>query len=134
MARYPVNLADAVWVATATLHRKYGIHQTFSTAEILEEVVEQKIRSSKNPDTIQCYINADCVANHPYMQCNSNHSKLYKYKGKYRLYRQGSDTCHESKMHCRVEPDKHNLPQKYQIYIEWYRNEYCGEKASPPND
>lgn len=134
MPRYSVKLPDAVWLATATLHQKKGNHKTFSTNEIRKQVEEQKVGSSINSRSISDSIVADCVANHK-ATMRPSHRKLYKEsRGKYRLYRRNEDKHHESRNGCPIEPDKKNLPLKFRHYIEWYRDDYCGEKKASLQD
>ena len=132
MARYPVKLPDAVWLATATLHRDSKSDATFSTREIRDEVISQEVQSSKHDRSITDSITSDCVARLEAKK-RRTHCKLHQKKrgDKYRLWRPG-DPCHSSREGSPVEPDKQFLPPEFQHYIDWYRDDYCGEKMPMP--
>ena len=88
---------------------------------------------SKNPDSINDCINADCVANNPATKRPNNHCKLFRKGPKkhrlYRLYRHGEDEPDPSKAGCPVEPPRHKLPPEFQEHLEWYHNVYRKKPA-----
>ena len=130
-------MPDAVWVATACLHRERGMHRTFSETDISIQVVDLKI-SSTDYHYIASNIYSYCVANH-HVVSSHRHRKLYRtgVKGqrRYRLYRPDYDDCDPGRKNGDVEPDPAILPAKYQDCIDWYRNKYCKDahaELEPP--
>ena len=134
MPRYGVSIPDAVWVATAVLHQKRPDCRTFSTREIRDCVIGLEMDCSKNPDSINDCITADCVAENPATSRSNNHRKLFiEGRGKYRLYRHGEDRPDPSKDGSPVEPAKHKLPPKFQGHLEWYDNVYMKKPLPAPS-
>ena len=120
-------MPDAVWVATACLHRECGMHKTFSETDISVKVIGLKISRSVDPHYIDSNIYSYCVANHCKVSTHT-HRKLYRVgkKGqrRYRLYR--SDYPYDlTRKGGPVEPNRSDLPPEYQHYIEWYHDKYC---------
>lgn len=132
MKRFPVDIADAIWVATAMLHESEGIHESFSRGRICDQVIKE-IDSSKNAGSIMHNISVHCLANRPARSKSDNHCKLYREgMGRYRLYRSGEDDRDPSRRGCHVEPDRERLPPEHHGRIEWYHRVYCAKKAPPP--
>lgn len=131
MKSFAVNVADAIWVATAMLHESEGIHESFSRGRICDRVIGE-INSSKNAASIKHNISVHCLANLPARPKRDNHCKLYREgRGRYRLYRSGEDDRDPSRRGCRVEPDRKSLPPEHRRWIGWYHKEYCGKKTPP---
>ena len=120
-----VTAAVAVWVAAATLHRKYGNDRTFTTRQIRDMVERQDIcRVTKG--TISSHISKYCVANKS--AGAEKHRKLYNVRrGAYRLYRKG-DGYHADREGGPEEPDPVDVPADYEDLLEWYADVYCGER------
>ena len=120
-----VTAAVAVWVAAATLHRKYGNDRTFAARQIHDMVERQGIcRVTKG--TIMSHISKYCVANKS--AGAEKHRKLYNVRwGVYRLYRKGDDY-HTDREGGPEEPDPVDLPAEYEDLLEWYASVYCGER------
>ena len=120
-----VSTATAVWVATATLHKLYGVKRDFSNKGILEKMVEQDI-STASEQTFALHISCHCVANNNAQP--SDHRKLYRVsRGRYRLYRKG-DYYNQGRKQGPEEPGIEKLPDKYKHLIKWYHEEYCKKK------
>ena len=117
-----VTAATAVWIATATLHRIYGINRIFSNRDIVGKIKEQGLCVA-NKSTLEIHISGHCVANtraQPY-----THRKLYRVsRGRYRLYRDG-DYCNPGRKHGPKEPHASKVPDRYRDLLDWYREEYC---------
>ena len=119
--------AAAVWVATATLHRKHGIDEAFEARRILDAVVELCACSAKT-HTIESNIARYCVASGPAGE--GNHRKLHRVRrGVYRLYRPG-DPYTPGKGGGPAAPGRADLPAKYGHLLKWYAEVYC--KARQP--
>ena len=118
-----IPAAIAVWIAVATLHRKYGINAVFSNKEIITKISQQKLcRVSYN--TIAAHVSSHCVAN---AKANSSnvHRKTYRTSsGMYRLYRRG-EPCHPTRRNCKIAPLPYELPEGYKNLRGWYDDRYC---------
>ena len=105
-----INTATAAWVATATLHKLYGVRMNFSNNDIREKMLEQNI----------CSIN---MQNFPI-----NHKKLYRVsRGVYKLYCKSEHYDGDRKQETQ-EPRVEELSDKYKDLIQWYHKKYCKKK------
>ena len=99
--RFPVDIADAIWVATAMLHESEGISESFSKGRISDKVIKE-IASSKNAGSIEHNVSVHCLANIP-AGPKDNHCKMYREsRGRYRLYRSGEDDRDPSRRGCHI--------------------------------
>lgn len=116
----PVSTAVAVWIATATLHKKYGSRSVFSPAEIAKMVIDQGLCPGSKDVTINTHISSHCVANSN--PSGGNHRILYrtgeKPPFKYRLYKKG-DKYNKSRE--RSEEVPKSLPKKHTALLTWYK-------------
>lgn len=118
--------AVAVWVATATLHQKYGIDEAFEARQIRDTVIEQGACRAKT-HTIESSIVRCCAARGPAGEGSDR--KLHRVRrGVYRLCRPG-DPHPRCKKGDPAAPRPNDLPSKYRHLLKWYADEYC--KARP---
>lgn len=120
-----ITAAVAVWIAAATLHRKYGNDRTFTARQICDMVERQGV-CCVTRGTIQSHISKYCVANKP--AGAEKHRKLYNVSGRrgvYRLYRAGDDEYHKDREDGPEEPDPVDLPSTYGDLLKWYKDVYC---------
>lgn len=112
-----LSAADAVWVATALLHREHPRKKSFSVQEIVHRV-EMEHLSSRQPMTIYQHANQHCVANRP-----PNHARLCMLvetpDGLRRLYRRG-DPIDPDRIGARNRPELSTLPDTYRELLNWY--------------
>lgn len=122
------NTPIAVWVATATLHRKHGNDGPFETRQIKDMVVQQGIFDA-TIDTVISNICTHCVAGSPASSPSSSiQCKLHRVgRGLYRLWRKG-DYVHPHRERGLNVPNLHELPPEYRQLLEWYDNIYCDKK------
>ena len=128
------DAATAVWVATATLHRKHGSDGPFTTDQITEMVKRQGMWK-KEIGTIIANICTHCVANSKRKSSKSSRQcKLTRVDtGVYRLFREG-DKIKEGRKGGKGTPDRDELPIGYKGLRKWYDDVYCGvgpDGASP---
>lgn len=115
----------AVWVATATLHRKCGDDGPFTTRQIKEMVIRQGLFKVEIATVID-NIRAHCVAGSPASSPRpSRQCKLHRVdEDQYRLWRKG-DYVHLHRQGGPSVQDLANLPTEYKHLLEWYSNIYC---------
>ena len=114
---HDLKVADAVWIATALLHRRDNHKLGFSTEDIVATV--QALHLTKAAfRSIWQHVNQHCVANR---EPNPNRTRmLYALgKGDRRLFRDGDDykTAREGSP---KHPDWESLPSEYKDLKGWY--------------
>jgi hypothetical protein len=124
--------ADAVWVATALLHRENPRKTAFSVQEIIHRV-EAGHLSSRQPMTIYQHANQHCVANRP-----PNNARLCMLietpDGLRRLYRRG-DPIDPQRVGTRHLPDPTSLTEDQRRLLDWYASwekKNAGDISSDP--
>ncbi len=113
---------NAVWIATALLHKENPQRDAFQTKEIFNKVQELGLQGAADI-TLSIHISTHCVAT---SKANPDtHRKLTRLRnGWFRLYKKG-DEYHPSREKGQEEPMPGNIPSEYQYLLEWYKNEYC---------
>ena len=128
MKALEISAADAVWIATALLHREHPERSGFTVKEITERVARDHL-SSRNNMTIYQHANQHCVANRA-----PNAAKLRMLletsDGLRRLYREG-DPMDPRRAGSRSAPE--DLPKPYADLITWYRR-WTQEIAKSPEE
>ena len=136
------DAAIAVWVATATLHRKHGSDGPFTIKQITE-MVERQGMWKKEICTIKSNISTHCVANSKRKSPKSSRQcKLTRVDaGVYRLFREG-DEIHPDRRGNEIHPDRRDskkapgrdkLPVGYKGLRKWYDDVYCDwGRTEPP--
>jgi hypothetical protein len=127
-----LSAADAVWVATALLHREHPRKKAFSVQEIAHRVASEHL-SSRQPMTIYQHANQHCVANRP-----PNNARLCMLvetpDGLRRLYRRG-DPIDPQRVGARHLPVAASLPEDYRRLLDWYKawvNKNAEDVSSDP--
>ncbi|MBS1799059.1 MAG: hypothetical protein JSS95_04455 [Acidobacteria bacterium] len=117
MLHLDLSAADAVWVATALLHREHPRTKAFSVQEIVHRVEVEHL-SSRQPMTIYQHANQHCVANRP-----PNNARLCMLMetpdGLRRLYRRG-DPVDPHRIGARRLPEASSLSADYRKLLDWY--------------
>jgi len=116
-----MRIADAVWVATAQLHRQNLYAQDFSVQEIMEQVTRERLVEGFPPG-LQVHVSKHCVAN------KSPNPGRYRMlfetvRGRRRLFKRG-DPFHPAREAGKIHPEKRDLPPGYQSLIDWYESTY----------
>src|ERR1700722_459424 len=114
-----IKVADAVWIATAMLHRKHPEQPDFA----IEEIVEQAKQESQNiPFRPGVYVHVvqHCVANRP--PNPGRYRMLFETApGRRRLFRKG-DSYHAQREGAKITPKREDLPFGYNGLLGWYRD------------
>src|SRR5712692_711102 len=122
-----VKVADAVWIATALLHREHSQRGDFALQEIVDRVEAEPRVGRHKRTTVYAHVTQHCVAN--VSPSSGRYRMLFETsKGRRRLFRPGDpfDRSRTGKM----TPDAHVIPREFRMLVEWYRAEYSGSSPS----
>jgi hypothetical protein len=121
-----LRITDAVWIATALLHREHPKAEDFEVQEIVSRAVREKLVGGFRPG-LQAHASGHCVANKK--PNGGRHRMLYETRrGHRRLLRIG-DLAHPDR-NGDVRPEKAELPAVYRALIDWYDGVYSKEPAA----
>ena len=119
----PVPAAIAVWIATATMQKEYGMDAVFSASDIIRKIKEQNLCNVSHGN-IQTHVSSHCVANVPTTHKN-DHRKIYRVgSGRYRLYKR-AEYYHPTREGFKIAPLPFQIPPEYRDLRRWYDEEYC---------
>lgn len=130
-----LTAADAVWIGTAALHKRYPEAEGFAPNVIRDEVVKQHLTRAKI-DTIYQHIVQHLVATLP---ANPNKRRMLSETrdGLRRLFVIG-DQYHSSKNGTSHKPSAEALPTHLRNWLDWYedwsRDRRGSEKVSSEID
>ncbi len=119
LVRYDLSAADAVWIATAMLHKEsgVGIDQSFETEQIVSKVEAERLTSAQHR-TIYQHVNQHCVANRDPLP-NKPRMLFATGQGRRRLWIEG-DRYSPLREDAPSRPDKVNLPSDLRHWLDWY--------------
>jgi len=121
-----IRVADECWLALALLHRENPDRRSFSPSEVFDRLKEEGVHSEIRPG-VKPHIYLHNVANRP--PNSARYRFFYRLEdGTLRLFRPG-DECDPSR-NGKIKPQRSDLPEKYRPLLDWYENEYCGERGS----
>ena len=128
-----IKVADEVWLAAATLHRRHPDREDFTVAEIVAQAETENATGAQSlRPGVQIHAYLHCVANR-----KPNPARLRMLtetsRGRRRLYRPG-DPCHPDRGSGKHIPDRGEVPPAYGELIDWYRRDYAGTGAQPAAD
>ncbi len=118
-----IKVADEVWLATASLHRRYPDREDFSVSEIVAQARDENVTGagSLRPG-VQIHAYLHCVANR-----RPNPARLRMLtetsRGRRRLYRPGDD-CHPDRLSGASLPGREALPPACRELLDWYHDDY----------
>ena len=130
-----LTAADAVWIATATLHERYPERAGFSPTEIQQEVEQQNL-TSVLAKTVYQHIVQHVTATQP---ANPNRRRMLTETsdGLRRLFLEG-DAFHPSRNGAQFMPKPDDLPPQLRGWLTWYaewtRNHPSKRDPVPPRD
>lgn len=117
--RSDLTAAEAVWIATAVLHRDHPNTFDFSSQEIFKKIRELALTT--HPDvTLNAHISRHCVAN---SAPDPNHVRMLfaTARGRRRLFREG-DPYHPERASHPTHPAWVNLPAPLHSLRDWYQS------------
>ena len=120
-----LKVADAVWIATADLHREYPDAPGFERKTIADRVTEMKL-TKRQPSSVWQHIDRHCVANR---EAQTNRRRdLYNHPdtGLRRLFKPGDDF-KPAREGAPYHPVWDDLPPQFRGLKAWYE-EWCGEE------
>jgi hypothetical protein len=120
-----LKVADAVWVATAMLHREHSKVEGFTVAEIVAKVKEEGL-TEKEDISIYLHANQHCVANRAPNQAKLR--MLFETQNGLRRLFCPSDPFHAER-DGRVIPKASDLPGHLLPLLRWYE-EWCAKRRS----
>lgn len=122
-----LKVADAVWIATALLHRDYPESASFTQSDIRAQAVS--IAPDLRSASISAHISTHAVAN---VKPNGGHYRLLfgMSDGSRRLYRP-SDPAHADRKG-KMTPSVDEIPQQYRELLTWYKTKYANVMPEDP--
>ncbi|HXM21482.1 MAG TPA: AbrB/MazE/SpoVT family DNA-binding domain-containing protein [Terriglobales bacterium] len=121
-----MRVADAVWAATALLHRENPNAEDFEVREIVSRAIRENFVGGFRPG-LQPHASWHCVANK--RPNGGRYRMLYEtVRGRRRLLRP-NDRCHPDR-NGDIKPEKSALPAAWQTLVDWYDTVYS--KPTPP--
>jgi bifunctional DNA-binding transcriptional regulator/antitoxin component of YhaV-PrlF toxin-antitoxin module len=112
-----MTIANAIWLATAQLHKENAKALDFSVREIIERATRDNLVDGFRPG-VQVHVSKHCVANKSPNPGNCR--MLYETtRGRRRLFKNG-DPFHPDRRNGKIRPDKRELPSEYQALTDWY--------------
>ncbi len=135
-----IKVADEVWLAAASLHRRHPDREDFSVSEIVAQAeAENATGAGSLRPGVQIHAYQHCVANR-----RPNPARLRMLtetsRGRRRLYRPGDD-CHPDRLSGASLPDREALPPACRELLDWYHDDYltrethgAGEEALSMNE
>ncbi len=126
-----LTVANAVWVATASLHRRYPERDGFAPEEIVQLAVAQHL-TNRREESIRQHVRQHCVANKK-PQPNTVCMLFDPGGGVRRLFRKG-DKVYVGRNGERTHPKWDDLPAAYQDLRRWYEEEWEGRGGKGEQD
>jgi len=126
-----MKIADAIWVATALLHKEKGPTHSFKIREIVQRAIEEKLAGGFRGG-LQPHASLHCVANKP--PNPGRYRMLYRTGPQRRRLFRASDDFHPSRKGGKITPDKADLPPAYQDLLSWYEKVYTPHAAGQEAD
>ncbi len=115
-----MKVADAIWVATALLHKENPSANDFSVNEIVHRAVKENFVDGYKPG-LQVHASKHCVANKS--PNPGRYRMLYETtRGRRRLIHFGDDV-HPGRTG-KTMPNRADLPSAYHDLIDWFEQEY----------
>ena len=122
-ASQEIRVADEVWIATASLHRKSPNAPDFAIAEIMAQAEAAQVAGLPLRPGVKIHVYLHCVANRP--PNPGRYRMLFETtNGRRRLCRP-SDPCHPLRSSGKAVPKRGEVPADYGDLIDWYEDEYA---------
>lgn len=117
-----IKVADEVWLATASLHRRHPDRTDFATDEILAEAATANLTGKPLRPGVKVHVYQHCVANKP---PNPGRYRMLVETAprRRRLFRPG-DPCHRQRANGKDVPAHDAVPAQHRDLLDWYHREY----------
>ena len=128
-----IRVADEVWIAVASLHRRHPERPDFTVGEIMAQAESANVTGVKplRPG-VRVHVYLQCVANKP--PNPGRYRMLFETAGgRRRLFRPG-DPCHPLRAAGKDAPKRHELPAGCRDLLDWYASEYAGGGSGEVED
>ena len=131
--RNEIRVADEVWLAAASLHRKHPDREDFTIDEIMTQAESNSTGIAPLRPGVKVHVYLHCVANRP--PNPGRYRMLFETTtGRRRLYRSG-DPYHPRRTGGKDVPNRHDIPERYRDLLDWYFADYTerpkGESEDP---
>jgi len=126
-----LTVTNAVWIATALLHKKHPGRRGFEREEIVKLVLKLELTDGEE-GSIQQHVRQHSVANKK-PQPNTVCMLFDPGGGLRRLYRAG-DEVYPGRNAARTHPKWEELPEQYGHLRRWYEEEWNGAAAGQETD
>ena len=131
--RNEIRVADEIWLAAASLHRKHPDREDFAIDEIMTQAESNATGVTPLRPGVKVHVYLHCVANRP--PNPGRYRMLFETTpGRRRLYRSG-DPCHPRRTGGKDVPNRHDIPECYRGLLDWYFADYTdrpkGESEDP---
>ena len=119
-----VRVADEVWIAVASLHRRHPDRADFAVGEIVAQAEAANVtgvRPLRSGVRVHAYLH--CVANRP--PNSGRYRMLFETaRGRRRLFRPG-DPCHPLRAAGKNAPRHDEIPHGCRELIDWYLDDHA---------
>ena len=131
-ANQTIRVADEVWIATASLHRRKPAAADFAIAEIMAQAEAAHVNGLPLRPGVKIHVYLHCVANRP--PNPGRYRMLFETaSGRRRLYRP-SDPCHPLRASGKTVPKRGDIPAADCALIDWYENVYLAGASGAAGD
>lgn len=121
----PLLLADACWIAVASLLKEHPSESALTLQEIVERLETAKLTSYPR-SSIAAHLSQHCVANVP--PTSGKYRLLWRQNdGRLRLFRP-DDFAHPARRG-KDRPRREDIPDKYRYLLEWYQQTYSRQSS-----
>ena len=119
--RVVLLLADACWIALASLQRERPSQEGFETKEVLQRIQAEELTAYPR-SSIYAHLHQHCVAN---AEPSSGKYRMFTRlpDGRLRLFRPGDYT--HPKRHGKTHPEVEAVPAAYRELLDWYQQVYA---------
>ena len=125
----PLKVADAIWIATATLHQQSPNQEGFERRDIVEQVEKMNLLTPFVFRTVWQHVDRACVANR---EPTPNRTRMLFDKGHgIRSLYKDSDYSVPLRKGAPTRPEWSVLPTKYKYLQRWYEEKWNTSPADP---
>gem|GEM_PF-3448977 len=125
----PLKVADAIWIATATLHQQSPNQEGFERRDIVEQVEKMNLLTPFVFRTVWQHVDRHCVANR---EPKPNRTRMLFDKGHgIRSLYKDSDYSVPLRKGAPTHPEWSSLPMEFKDLQRWYEEEWNASSVDP---